>query len=88
MESCCRLLEPDCSGLALCATRRLSACLDAQGMLSRIMNTSDDIGEDIYENFYHTALLKLALRRQKTKTAYTKCACLKLDMRHDPGSPV
>ena len=60
---------------------------DTQGMSSRIWNTSDDICEDIYENFYHMALLKLALRLKKTKTAYSKGACLKPDMCHNPGSP-
>ena len=42
-----------------------------------------NIYDDIYENVYHTALLKLALRRQKTKTVYAKCACLQA--RHAPG---
>ena len=59
---------------------------DTQGMSSGIRNTSDDIYEDIYENFYHMALLKLALRQKKTKTAYGKCACIKPDMCHNPGS--
>ena len=42
-----------------------------------------NICEDIYENFYHAVLLKLALRWQKIKTVYAKCTCLQA--RHVPG---
>ena len=42
-----------------------------------------NVYEDIYENFCRAVLLKVALRRQKTKTAFAKCACLQA--RHAPG---